>query len=144
MDKTLTDSQKTFLEGTSKRFVILGGTGAVSAEIEAELAAIGEVSRVKGASRYETSVEIAKRYFPDARAAVLAYAQGFPDGLCGGPLALSMDAPLILTGNENCGVADAHVEGFAAGVVTGGTGRISDDTVREIFDLPGDAPIVKP
>ena len=89
-------------------------------------------------------MEIAKRYFPDARAAVLAYAQGFPDGLCGGPLALSMDAPLILTGNENCGVADAHVEGFAAGVVTGGTGRISDDTVREIFDLPGDAPIVKP
>ena len=65
VDKNLTDSQRSFLQGTSKEFVILGGTGAVSAEVEAELDAIGDVTRVKGASRYGTSVEIAKRYGGD-------------------------------------------------------------------------------
>ena len=144
VDKKLTESQKAFLENTSKKFVILGGTGAVSAEVEAELAAIGIVTRVKGAGRYETSVEIARRYFENPRAAVLAYAQGFPDGLCGGPLALSMGAPLILTSNDSFRSADDYIEGISSGAVTGGTGRISDETVREIFDLPGDAPIVKP
>ena len=140
----LTDAQKEFLEGTSKYFIILGGTGAVSAEIEAELDAIGYVERVKGASRYGTSVAIAERFFRNADAAVLAYAQGFPDGLCGGPLAIAMGAPLILTSNESFRDADAYVEGITSGAVTGGTGRISDATVREIFDLPSNTPIVKP
>ena len=144
VDKNLTDAQKAFLVTTSCRFVILGGTGAVSAEVEAELSEIGTVTRVKGSGRYETSVAIACRYFENPRAAVLAYAQGFPDGLCGGPLALSMGAPLILTSNEACQVADDYIDGITTGAVTGGTGRISDDTVREIFDLPADAPIVKP
>ena len=76
---------------------ILGGTAAVSAEIEAELAQIGEVVRVKGASRYETSVVIAERYFSEFNGAVLAYGEAFPDGLCGGPLAYAMGAPIILT-----------------------------------------------
>lgn len=144
VDKELTASQRAFLEDTSKKFVILGGTGAVSAEIEAELDAIGDVTRVKGSNRYETSVAIARRYFSNPQAVVLAYAQSFPDGLCGGPLAISVGAPLILTSNESYGAADAYVQGISAGVVTGGTGRISDDAVREIFDLPGSAQIVKP
>ena len=144
VDKTLTDSQKAFLENTSRQFVILGGTGAVSAEIEEELNEIGTAIRVKGSGRYETSVLIARKYFPDARAAVLAYAQGFPDGLCGGPLAMSLGAPLILTSNESPAAADGFVQGMTVGAVTGGTARISDATVRDIFDLPADTPIVKP
>ena len=141
---SLTADQKAFLETTSRKFVILGGTGAVSRTVENQLNALGTAVRVKGASRYETSVEIAKRYFLTPGAAVLAYAQGFPDGLCGGPLALSIGAPLILTSNEACLAADDYVTEIPVGVVTGGTGRISDETVREIFDLPGDTPIVKP
>ena len=98
---------------------------------------------VKSASCYETSVEIAKRYFNAPRAAVLAYAQGFPDGLCGGPLAYALGAPLLLTSNESSQMADDYVVGITSGAVTGGAARITDDTVREIFDLPGDTPIVK-
>ena len=55
-----------------------------------------------------------------------------------------MGAPLILTSNESYQLADDYVVGITTGAVTGGTARISDDTVREIFDLPGDTPIVKP
>ena len=141
---TLTAEQREFLQGTSRNFVILGGTGAVSKTVENQLKTMGTVTRVKGASRYETSVEIAKRYFATPEAMVLAYAQGFPDGLCGGPLALSVGAPLILTSNESLRAADDYIESIATGAVTGGTGRISDETVREIFDLTEDVPIVKP
>ena len=111
---------------------------------EAELDAIGDVTRVKGASRYGTSVEIAKRYFTNPNAVVLACAEGFPDGLCGGPLAFAVGATLILTSNESSQLADEYVAGITSCAVTGGTARISDDTVREIFDLPADAAIVKP
>ena len=144
VDQELTQAQKDFLAKTSKNFVILGGTGAVSAEVEEQLDAIGDVTRVKGASRYETSVEIAKKFFTGPTAAVLAYAQSFPDGLCGGPLALSLGAPMILTGNDSFAAADAYISGITTGVVCGGSARISDDTVREIFDLSADTPIVKP
>ena len=137
----LTDAQKAFLETTSKDFVILGGEGAVSEEIEAELAAMGTVERVKGKTRYETSVEIAKYFFTAPESAVLGYANDFPDGLCAGPLAIALKAPLILTADGKTDAADAYIENFASGVVTGGTGRITDEAVREIFDLAEDAVI---
>ena len=138
----LTDAQKAFLETTSKDFVILGGEGAVSEEIEAELAAMGTVERVKGKTRYETSVEIAKYFFTAPESAVLGYANDFPDGLCAGPLAIALKAPLILTADGKTDAADAYIENFASGVVTGGTARISDEAVREIFELEADAEIV--
>jgi hypothetical protein len=40
---------------------------------------------------------VAETFFDAPTAAVLAYAQNFPDGLCAGPLAAAMDAPLLLT-----------------------------------------------
>ena len=140
----LTAEQKAFLATTSRKFVIIGGTGAVNEAVEAELAQIGTVERIKGKTRYETSVVIAERYFTDPAAAVLAYAQGFPDGLCGGPLAMNMGAPLILTSNEAPTAADDYIEGITVGAVTGGTGRITDDTVRAIFDLAEDTEIPIP
>ena len=139
----LTDAQKQFLGTTSGKFVILGGTAAVSEAVEAELAAIGTVERVKGKNRYETSVVIAQRYFENPDAVVLAYANGFPDGLCGGALAVSMHAPLILTSDGSPAAADAYVEGITTGVVTGGTARISDKTAAAIFDLVENAVIPK-
>ena len=134
----LTAAQSNFLLTTSRRFVIIGGTGAVSESVEEELALLGTVVRIKGSSRYETSVEIARRYFEDPQSVVLAYSHGFPDGLCGGPLALSMGAPMILTSNDGYEVADWYVHGIHTGAVTGGTGRISDETVRNIFELEAD------
>lgn len=134
VDKELTAEQVEFLEGTSKRFAILGGTAAVSEDIENALKEMGEVTRVKGKNRYETSVVIAQRYFNAPAAAVLAYGEAFPDGLCGGPLAVAVGAPLILANNNALAAADGYVEGISYGYVTGGTGRLTDDTVRKIFD----------
>lgn len=97
-------------EGIPDCYIVsLGGSGVVSAEVEAELEAIGTVERVKGTPRYETSVEIAEYFFPGAESAVPSYAEDFPDGMCAGPLAHLLKMPLILTTNEWPTAADNYV-----------------------------------
>ena len=60
----------------------------------------------------------------------------FPDGLAGGPLALSIKAPLILT--DNSGYSDAVAYAKNAGIekaaVLGGPTLISDGVVSRIVN----------
>ena len=137
----LTAEQKAFLATTSKKFIIVGGENAVSVDLEAELKAIGSVERLAGAGRYETSVMVAEKFIADPDDVVLAYARNFPDGLCGGPLAYALGAPLILTDNNGPAAADQYVDGISAGIVVGGEGLISDGVARAIFDLTADTGI---
>lgn len=141
---TLREDQKRFLEGTSGNFVIVGGTSAVSASLEAELDVIGNVERAAGENRYQTSVKVAKEFVSDPDAVVLAYARNFPDGLCGGPLAIALNAPLVLTDNYDPSEADTYVSGIRSGVVVGDSPLISDTAVRAIFDLSADTVIPGP
>lgn len=60
-------------------------------EIKSHMYSWHELSRISGKSRYETSIEIAKKFFPDADTAVLDYAKNYTDGLCGGLLACNID-----------------------------------------------------
>ena len=137
---TLTEEQIEFFEQyDDNTFTIVGGTAAVSEELEAAIEEIvGEdVGRVYGATREETSVKIAERYFKNPELVVVAYSRNFPDGLCGGPLAYAMNVPLVLT---NAGAEAAATEyitenEIAAGYVLGGSVVLSDDTVRTVFDL---------
>ena len=138
---SLREDQKEFLATTSKNFIIIGGEAAVSPALEAELKAIGTVERLAGDGRYQTSVMVAKKFVQNPDDVVLAYARNFPDGLCGGPLAYALGAPLILTDNHYPGEADTYVSGIFAGFVVGGTGLISDSTARAIFDLTADSTI---
>ena len=132
----LTDEAKAIAEGMGK-FYIIGGEGAVSADIAAELAAYGEVVRVSGKTRYETSVAVANTFFGDVEEAVVANGKNFPDGLCGGPLAAAMDAPLILTADGKTEAAANYMAENAAeaGFVLGGTGALADESVVDVFAL---------
>ena len=138
---SLREDQKEFLATTSKNFIIIGGEAAVSKSLENELAAIGSVTRVAGSSRYETSVLVAERFVQNPDAVILAYAKNFPDGLCGGPLAYALGAPLILTDSGAPGTADGYVRNITSGIVVGGAGLISDAATRDIFDLAANAHI---
>ena len=95
----------------------------------------GETKRLSGATRYDTSVAIAKTFFPNATSAVLVYGENFPDGMCGGTLACSMGAPVLLTTNSKYAVAASYTTsyGIAGGVVLGGVKLISDSVVQKIF-----------
>ncbi|MBQ2928233.1 MAG: cell wall-binding repeat-containing protein, partial [Oscillospiraceae bacterium] len=121
----------------TKNFYLIGGTNAVNKRIESALGSYGTTQRIEGATRYYTSVNIAKTFFPDAKCAVLAYAQNFPDGLSGGCLACSMNAPLILTANgkQAPAVAYAKEAGITGGAVLGGTGLIPDKVANAIFQI---------
>ena len=116
---------------------IIGGDGAVSTNIEKELKAYADVERVFGNTRYETSVAVANTFFEGEKKAVVASAKKFPDGLCGGPLAAAMDAPLILTADGKTDAAEAYMKENAvtSGYVLGGAGALSDQTVVKVFHL---------
>ena len=134
--ETLSDAQKDIVKDM-KNIYIIGGTGAVSAEVEEELAAYGEVVRIYGKTRYETSVAVAKEFFAAADKAVVASGKNFPDGLCGGPLASAMNAPLILTADAWTDAAAGYMaeEGVTSGYVLGGSGALADETVVDVFEL---------
>ena len=97
--------------------------------------AYGSVERIGGANRYATSTMIADKFFDNPQYAVLAYGLNLPDGLSGGPLAMSLDAPLVLTatGSETTAAYYTKGEGIYSGVVLGGPGLISDGAVNTIF-----------
>lgn len=136
--KSLTTQQKQFLNNhRGKRFYIIGGEGAVSKSIEAQIKTYGSCIRISGQTRYETSIAVAEAFFGQPKSAVVAYAKNFPDGLSGSSLAYAMKAPLILTmtGKENAAVKYTTARNIKEGVVLGGTKLISDNAAKKIFNV---------
>ena len=143
-NKKITEEQKAFLEEhVGNRYYIIGGTGAVNQEMENEIAKYGSVERVYGLTRYETSIRVAEKFFDNPEDIVLAYAKNFPDGLCGGPLANKMNAPLILTAEGKIEAAEEYVRenNIHSGKVLGGDGVLPNEAIKEIFHLPEDTKI---
>ena len=146
--KKLTTEQKNFLN-TQKgsKFVLIGGTSAVPDAFLTELVNYGSVTRLAGKDRLETSLKVAQTYFPDAKAAVVAYGWDFPDGLCGGSLAYATKSPLILAHSKEKlykFTADYTVSaGLKAGYVLGGEKLVEDTATRAIFGMAADAQIVE-
>ncbi len=140
---SLNNTQKAILD-SMKNIYIVGGEGAVSAAYEAELKAFGSVTRVFGDSRYDTSVEVAKTFCGNVTKAVVASGKNFPDGLCGGPLAAAMGAPLVLTADGKTDAAAAYTadNAIASGYVLGGDGALADETVVTVFGLESTGEII--
>ena len=134
--QTLNDEQKAFAQKVKGgKIYIVGGKDAVSKDYAEEFEAYGEVIRVAGETRQETSVKVAETFFPDAVTAVVASAGNYPDGLCGGPLAASINAPLVLTNDKNTTVVENYVDekGFEAGTVLGGESALMEKSVEAVF-----------
>ena len=137
VNKELNPKQKAFLEahkGNAK--YIVGGTSAVSAKVEQQVKAYGTVKRLAGNGRYDTSVLVAKEFFSNPTSAVVAYGRNFPDGLSGGPLAYAIGGPLLLAENNAVKTIDAYTEevGITSGYVLGGSGLVSDSSVKTMFN----------
>lgn len=135
---SLYEDQKTFLSGlTEPAFTVIGGEAAVPEAMAQELAAWGTVERVAGENRIATSIAIAQRYFDAPGTMVLVGAASYPDGLCGGVLANSMNAPLLLTaaGYGKTIGAYANPRGIDSGIVLGGRGSVTDAVVKFAYGL---------
>lgn len=138
VDKKLSKDQKEYLSGLKKdkKVYLIGGTGVVKDSFRTELKpyATKGITRVAGANRYTTSKAVADTFFKTSDNLVLAYAMNFPDGLSGGPLAMSLDAPLMLVDDKNYkhAVTYADKAGVKKVAVLGGTSLISDEVVNKI------------
>lgn len=136
---SLTKDQISFLqENSSSNIYILGGTGAVNSTIEQQIKnnVQGEVKRLAGADRYETSLLIAEEFMPDAKRAVVVYGNNFPDALSAGPVAQVIHAPLIMATDSSADTISAYMKkkNITAGIITGGPSLISDAAVHKIFN----------
>ena len=138
VSNVLSDLQMEYMESLKvENIYIIGGETAVNAELERVFEIYGSVSRIAGRTRYETSILVAQAFAKSAKSVVLTYSKNFPDGLCGGTLAVAMKAPLILAMTEEIVAADRYIQKdkISSGYVLGGEKLISDDAVRNIFDL---------
>lgn len=137
----LNAAQKNYLNSIDINDIyLIGGIGAVSDRTGSQLRSYdqdGRCERLAGQTRYETSVAVASRFFPDGSdTAVLAYAQNFPDGLSGGPVAMSMKSPLLLVDSSKYSAAGAYAKkaGIKKALVMGGPSLIPDSTVKAILN----------
>ena len=144
VDDTISDAQMDWLlEHSNGEFILVGGTGAVKPAVENQLAAAEPfyMERLAGSNRFETSRLVAEwmdtYYGRTPLSAALAYGYNFPDGLCAGPLAYALGAPLLLTatGDEVQPASYTRDYGLRQGVVLGGPALISDDSVKAIFSM---------
>lgn len=125
----ITADQQAYLQKLgSPSITILGGPGAVSEQVEAQLAKFGSVQRISGANRYETAEKIALQ-FGKANKVYLATGTGFADALAGGALAAQEGVPIMLTGPgaQQYAVSVAQQLGATATTVLGGPGAIPDE-----------------
>jgi putative cell wall-binding protein len=123
------------------RIVILGSTAVVSSATATELAGYAPVTRLAGASRYETAAAVSAGMFTTASTVYLATGANFPDALGGGPVAATVGGPLLLAANGFVPLAAARELqrlGPTHVVVLGGTSVIPDAAIAQLRVILGD------
>lgn len=132
--KALTKEQKAYLAGINPaKFYIVGGSDVVSDRVKAELETMRSVERISGEDRYETALNVAKKFFDmTSSTVVIATGDGFADGLVGSVTAIANNAPLLLANRNNIkGVAEFVKEtGAKRSIVMGGADVISNEAVK--------------
>jgi SpoIID/LytB domain protein len=111
---------------------VLGGDQAIAPSVVSAVsnALPGvEISRIAGANRYETAVEVSKASFTESVTTVyIATGENFPDGLVAAPAAAYNDAPLLLVrANEVPAVVRDELTRLAPEkiIIVGGTSVVS-------------------
>ena len=136
-----------FVRGLNNpRFTIIGGNSSVSSTVETQLKSYGAVTRIGGTTADQVSVNVAKYYFTNPRKVVLATASTFPDGLCGGVLAIKNKAPLMLVTESSHSKAAAYtktLKNLEGVTVLGGTGAVSDALAKKLLNSTGEIDTIK-
>ena len=133
--------------GGYSRAVIVGGTAAVPASVEGQLqsAGIRDVTRLSGATRFETSSRIADFELASGLGfsmdgVLLATGMNFPDALSAGPLAGRSRSPLLLV-DPGAEYACAYLSWFrgevSSATVVGGTAAVPEEDRLAIAGVLG-------
>lgn len=127
------------LEGVDQ-ITIVGGNVAVNDSVERTLKNEGyKVDRVKGEDRYETAVEISKKYFGRSAKSILVNdgRVSFADALVGGYLGAKKDAPILLANaNQLTDDTKGYVESkMSFTYVLGGAKSISSSVFNKLDEV---------
>lgn len=111
-----------------ERVYILGGTGAVSKDVENAVADIGiSVERIYGADRYKTAVEIGRSIPHSSDTALIATGEDFADALAAAPFCAANDIPILFTGDDGLNAdtkAALRTWGIKEALIAGGKGVV--------------------
>lgn len=134
----LTKEQRDYLKTLrNARFTIIGDEESVTYAIETALKAYGKVSRIDGESPDEVSYEVANKYFKNPTEVTLAIDNNFPDGLCGGPLAIAGKGPILLVNSNNYSDSLAYCKGITINRITvlGGPTLVEDEVATRMMTV---------
>lgn len=130
----------------AKNIIILGGTGAVSGNIESYLKSKNlTVTRIGGKDRFDTAAQIAlvvnQILGPNSsNKVVLANGNGFADALEVSSWAAYNHVPILLTDAQELPVTTVDALqslGYPTVIAVGGTGVISDSVLESATTIPG-------
>ena len=117
---------------------ILGGTGAISAQVQTDLEKAGlQVDRTFGANRYETAAQIALEVGAKDQIAFLVNGEAFPDALSISSYATVQQIPILMTeknslpSNTLDALASLNIKTV---YILGGTGVVSDSVMEKLID----------
>jgi Leucine-rich repeat (LRR) protein/putative cell wall-binding protein len=96
------------------------------------------VSRLGGATRYDTAAEIARNNWPEAATIVITDGENYPDALAGAPLAYALDAPILLS--KRSSLPRPTMQAISEltpskAVILGGTGAVPESVVNQLKSL---------
>lgn len=123
---------------------VIGGTGVVSDFVYDELTALvapGNIERIGGSDRYETSRKLVETYQSPVRELFVATGRGFADALAVAPVAGHAGSPLLLLDGSASTLDDetrAEIQVLAPTLITivGGTGVVSPGIEAQLATLP--------
>lgn len=147
--KTLpSETLKALIELKPKKVYLIGGDGAISASVQAELQSQLNLSstnliRLFGASRYDTMAAVAQAFAGETQGLSFATGEDFPDALAGAALAARIKSTVILLPKCSLEVypnlknaIDQHPWNFEAQpYIFGGAGAISGEREQELKAL---------
>ncbi|MBT2693709.1 S8 family serine peptidase [Bacillus sp. ISL-55] len=119
-----------------KKVTVIGGKKAITEEAMKKITSLGvkDLTRVSGSNRYLTSVEVAKKFYPQVEIASLANGENFPDGLSGSHFASIMEMPILLVKTDQ--MADEtkryiQTTGIDSFYIYGGTKAVSENLLSK-------------
>jgi putative cell wall-binding protein len=127
----------------AQRAIILGGTGSVSTNVEAQLKKLGvtDIERIGGKDRFVVSADTAERVAENfgSDTAIIASGMVFPDALSASTIAGTTGMPILLVKND--GITDP-VQQFIKNhpeitnyIVVGGPATVKDSVISKIKQL---------
>jgi len=119
------------------------GVLPASARVDSPSGFSDGITRLSGASRYETAIQVSKQYSPGVPAVFVATGTNFPDALSAAAAAASVGGPLLLTTPTSLPASvKTEIQRLAPAkiFVIGGTGAVSASVATELAKI---APVTR-